>query len=224
MSHLDAGVLHELLDGEIPSTELAPIQAHLAACAECRARLEEERQFLSDADGLVELLEVPAIVEPLPQRKPVVRSRTAWPRYVAWAASVVIAAGLGYSARSIPPSIAVRDSVPFAPDAVTRTNVAKAPASSADERSRAAPVDREARATRQERHDSVVPPAAVAQARGAAASRRPRFPHRRNRPHRRPPPRSLRMLLYRSRVVSRANCRGAGVAERPTRSLVTCSQ
>ena len=63
MSHLDPGLLHELLDGEIPSADLAPIQAHLASCEECRARLEYERQLQSDADGLVAAIELPPVAD-----------------------------------------------------------------------------------------------------------------------------------------------------------------
>ena len=114
MSHLEDGVLHALLDGEIPSSELAPIQAHLEGCAECRARLEEERAIRGEADGLVGALEVPPASEgsgpagggrggagarrararPLPFRG----------RDLAWAATIVVAAGLGYAARGIRPA------------------------------------------------------------------------------------------------------------------------
>ncbi|HEY9383955.1 MAG TPA: zf-HC2 domain-containing protein, partial [Gemmatimonadales bacterium] len=59
MSHLEEGLFHALLDGEVPSDQLGPIQAHLASCAECRERLEQERQLLAEAAGLVEVLEVP---------------------------------------------------------------------------------------------------------------------------------------------------------------------
>ena len=60
MSHLDDGMIHALLDGEIPSAELPPIQAHLGACAECRARLAEEQELLETSDRLIDLIEVPA--------------------------------------------------------------------------------------------------------------------------------------------------------------------
>ena len=59
MPHLDEGTLHALLDGEIPSAELPPIQAHLGACAECRARLAEEQELLAESDRLIEVLELP---------------------------------------------------------------------------------------------------------------------------------------------------------------------
>ncbi|HEV8612311.1 MAG TPA: zf-HC2 domain-containing protein [Gemmatimonadales bacterium] len=103
MSHLEEGLLHALLDGEIPSTELPPIQAHLAACPECRARLEAERQLLGDAEGLVGLLELPP-AGTAPVRRPPARSQqTVWPRRLAWAATVILAVGMGYVARGVPP-------------------------------------------------------------------------------------------------------------------------
>jgi len=96
MSHLEEGVLHALLDGEIPSGELPPIQAHLAGCAECRARLEAERGLLGEAAGLVELLELPAGEAVAPRR---IAARAPWTRRLAWAASIVAALGLGYAGR-----------------------------------------------------------------------------------------------------------------------------
>jgi len=100
MSHLDAGVLHGLLDGEIPSGELGPIQEHLAACAECRTRLEEERQLLAESDSLVGVVEVPAGERGRVTRTvPASRQRLA--RSLAWAATIVVAAGLGYAARGV---------------------------------------------------------------------------------------------------------------------------
>jgi hypothetical protein len=112
MSHLEEGLLHALLDGEVPSHELPPIQAHLASCAQCRERLEEERLLLGEAEGLVERLEVPAEgsarVAPGP-------SRTApWGRRLAWAASVLASVGLGYAARGTH-TPAIRDEVAAIP-------------------------------------------------------------------------------------------------------------
>jgi hypothetical protein len=99
MSHLDPGLLHELLDGEIPSADLAPIQAHLASCEECRARLEYERQLQSDADGLVAAIELPQAAPPRVSRALTQRSRSSWLSGLAWAASLILAVGLGYLAR-----------------------------------------------------------------------------------------------------------------------------
>ena len=101
-SHLDDGTIHELLDGEIPSAHLPPLQSHLASCAECRARLMAARELVDFSDELVELLDDPPIaapasvvVTPLPTRAP---SRP-WIRQLAWAASIAVAVGAGWYAR-----------------------------------------------------------------------------------------------------------------------------
>ena len=99
-SHLEEGVLQELLDGEIPSSELPPIQAHLAGCAECRTRLEEARAIDAEADRLIEAIDLPPAARPAATRLPPVRRRR-WVRNLAWAATVIIAAGLGYRARDM---------------------------------------------------------------------------------------------------------------------------
>ena len=53
MSHVDEGTLHAYLDGELPSTERAALEAHLAQCASCRATLTEERALLERASALL---------------------------------------------------------------------------------------------------------------------------------------------------------------------------
>lgn len=104
MSHLDDGTLHALLDGEIPSDELSEVQAHLAACPECRTRLEQERLLASEALDLVQIVEVPEEA-PAPSPGAAIRpepvTRTNWTRGLAWAASLIGAVGLGYAARGI---------------------------------------------------------------------------------------------------------------------------
>lgn len=125
MSHLDDGTLHALLDGEIPSNELAEVQAHLAACAECRTRLEQERVFATEALDLVQMIEVPeeapaVAAAPMPAAAssgPTTERERArrinWARGFAWAASVIGAVGLGYVARGfLGTSDAVRSAVP----------------------------------------------------------------------------------------------------------------
>lgn len=98
MRHLEDGLMMELVDGEVPSTALGEIQAHLATCAECRARLDAVRTLTDEVDGLVESLDenLPAREAPgaMPFRTPV-----RWTRQLAWAASLVLAVGLGYAGR-----------------------------------------------------------------------------------------------------------------------------
>jgi hypothetical protein len=111
-SHLDDGTIHELLDGEIPSAQLPPLQAHLASCADCRARLESAREMVDFSDELVELLddppvEAPAVTVVTPLRAP---SRP-WIRQLAWAASIAVAVGAGWYVRGdvqrVLPTVAV---------------------------------------------------------------------------------------------------------------------
>ncbi len=134
MSHLDDGRIEELLDGEVPSDELAAIQAHLAACEHCRNRLAAARGLADEADELLGVLDdAPAAdagtVVPLPRAW-----RPRWTRRLAWAASLVIAAGAGYLARAPQqqffapaptPAAAVR-AVPPARDDVSRREAAPA--------------------------------------------------------------------------------------------------
>lgn len=127
MPHLDEGTLHELLDGEIPSSDLLPIQAHLAACAECRARLEEAREFAGTTDRLIETIELTERESPRGAVTPPRRSARSWRRDLAWAATVVVAVGAGYVARggirpadfsrtdSAEPAAAAAPTVPPAP-------------------------------------------------------------------------------------------------------------
>lgn len=114
MRHLDEGTLHALVDGEIPSSDLPPLQDHLASCASCRAGLEEARTVAALALGLVESLDVPeassrhsgggARLSPRATTLP-------WPR-LAWAATVVLAVGLGYGIRDLrPPATAPADAL-----------------------------------------------------------------------------------------------------------------
>lgn len=59
MSHLDEGVLQEWLDDELAGEALTAVEAHVAGCAACKARLEEMRATMAMADGLVGSLRVP---------------------------------------------------------------------------------------------------------------------------------------------------------------------
>lgn len=94
MPHLDEGTLHALVDGEIPSTALEGVRQHLAGCPGCRAQLDLARALADEALGLVETIEAP----PANGRATAGGARGARRfRQLAWAASVVLAAGLGYA-------------------------------------------------------------------------------------------------------------------------------
>ncbi len=101
MSHVDEGTLHAFLDGELPSSERATVEAHLAQCATCRATLAEERALLERASAV--LGSARPVERPAPTFEQLRRSskRSSWHvrTPVAWAASIMLALGLGYYLR-----------------------------------------------------------------------------------------------------------------------------
>lgn len=154
MPHLDEGTFHELLDGEIPSSDLPPIQAHLAACSECRARLQEARELAGEADRLIETIE---LTEPAAPRAAVIPSRRParpWGRDLAWAATVVVAVGAGYMARGSdrPTGVALTDSA--VPASAAAPTLPPAPSES----SHAAEADRTAERERRANAPAPAPP------------------------------------------------------------------
>jgi hypothetical protein len=98
MPHVDDGLLHEYLDGELTGAARDDLLAHLVECAPCRTRLEEERALMTRAG---ELLARAAPIE----RTPAALSTLARPRAprwripAAWAASVTIAFMAGWYAQ-----------------------------------------------------------------------------------------------------------------------------
>lgn len=96
MSHVDEGALHAYLDGELPPAERARLDTHVAECPACRTRLAEEQALVERAGqllGLAQPVERPA--PPMHQLRP---PRLVWRLRVplAWAASLLMAVGLGY--------------------------------------------------------------------------------------------------------------------------------
>jgi hypothetical protein len=96
MSHVDDGALHAYLDGELTPVERAQLEAHIAECPACRTRLEEERALVARAGQLLSLAQ--PVERPAPPMHQLRRPRLAWRLRVplTWAASVVLAVGLGY--------------------------------------------------------------------------------------------------------------------------------
>ena len=104
MSHPEEGMFHALLDGELTPDEVRTIEAHVAACAPCAARLADARAIFDESNLLVDQIEMPErkpsdstapAPVPLPPAKPFGIQRL---RTLAWAATVLFAAGLGYVA------------------------------------------------------------------------------------------------------------------------------
>ena len=98
MPHADDGTLHAYLDGELPPAEARGVEAHVAECPGCRARLEEERALIARAHELLGLASPPDRAIP-PFRagdlKPPVRPWSRMRLPLAWAATVVLALGIG---------------------------------------------------------------------------------------------------------------------------------
>jgi anti-sigma factor RsiW len=139
MSHVDEGTLHAYLDAELPSPERAALESHFAQCATCRAQLAEERALLERSTALLgSARPVERAIPPFEQ----VRRAPPRPWYVrtgfAWAASLVLAVGLGYyladatgprpEPASVGPTVAtaVPESVPTNPVIIARQENAPA--------------------------------------------------------------------------------------------------
>jgi|CXWL01.1.fsa_nt_gi hypothetical protein len=126
-SHLDDGTIHELLDGEIPSAQLPPLQAHLASCAECRARLDSARTLVDFGDELIELLDDPPVAAPVATVVTTLPTPSRpWIRQLAWAASIAVAVGAGWYVRGdvqrvlppVPVDSPIADAISAVPPAV----------------------------------------------------------------------------------------------------------
>jgi hypothetical protein len=115
MPHITEGLLHAYLDGAVgaltPAGEapdgptVVDVEAHLQACADCRARLEAERAVraaaglvLADAGGSVDVPPFDALLPDMAMRGAPRRRRTWLP--LAWAASLFLALGAGWWAAS----------------------------------------------------------------------------------------------------------------------------
>lgn len=99
MSHLDEGQIHALLDDELDASERRAVEEHLKGCLACREAVEVAKRFLAEADRLVGVLEPPPASRPVAlgaaqaaRRVPLLQ-RYQW---AAWAATLVLAVGLGY--------------------------------------------------------------------------------------------------------------------------------
>ncbi len=97
MPHLDEGHIHALLDGELTAAEREVAEEHLRACAECQQLVTEARSLFAEADRLVEALTPPATRGQAARQPTGSGSRPKNYQWLAWAATVVIAVGLGYS-------------------------------------------------------------------------------------------------------------------------------
>ena len=99
MSHVDEGTLHAYLDGELAPVERERVDTHLKGCPACQARLVEERAIIERASRLLGMAVPPErAMPPLQQLR---QPRLTWRlrRPLAWAATLILAVGLGWYAR-----------------------------------------------------------------------------------------------------------------------------
>jgi hypothetical protein len=93
MSHVDEGQLHAYLDGGLSAMDAVKVERHLADCAPCRQRLEEARRLVQRAAKLLEWASPPErAAPPLADLQP---TAPRWRTPVAWAATIVVALGIG---------------------------------------------------------------------------------------------------------------------------------
>lgn len=106
MSHVDEGRLHAYLDGEVPAgAERRALETHLVSCVSCRAALIEARALRQRSSEVLRQSGPPEDTAPPPFEEIRQRSRARSVgretrrlsrfRMLAWAATVVIAAGVG---------------------------------------------------------------------------------------------------------------------------------
>ncbi|PYP51145.1 MAG: hypothetical protein DMD45_08855 [Gemmatimonadetes bacterium] len=139
MSHVDDGLLHAYLDGELSPAEAQGVDAHLAQCSECRRRLEEERALIARAAELLALAAPPDRELP-PFRAGDVKPPTRLWWHVrlplAWAATVLLALGIGtYLGRGVERA-RQPDTTAYAPPAERRALDARASPELAEKESR----------------------------------------------------------------------------------------
>jgi len=109
MSHVDEGALHAYLDGaldEYPPAEASRIRNHLDGCPACVERLEEERRIRSAAGAILDLavpsVEIPSFEELrayVRATRPAASPGALRLYRLGWAASVMLALGVGYFVR-----------------------------------------------------------------------------------------------------------------------------
>ncbi|MEX2466969.1 MAG: zf-HC2 domain-containing protein [Gemmatimonadota bacterium] len=109
MSHVDEGALHAYLDGaldEYPSGQARRIRAHLERCERCAEALAEASRVRDTAETILATPELNVAPPPLEELKRLARSSTSDGRRprsgfyrLGWAASVVLALGVGWMLR-----------------------------------------------------------------------------------------------------------------------------
>ncbi len=121
MPHLDEGVIHELLDGELDLADAESVRRHIAECGDCLRLYREAQDMVSEADRVIASLDdvrpelnegyeeeiglpappaanvgagAPVVLMPSGVQAP--RWRRMRPRNTVWAAALVLLVGGGY--------------------------------------------------------------------------------------------------------------------------------
>lgn len=146
MQHPEEGTIHSWLDGQLPLTEAAEVEAHVAACPACGAVVAEARGFIAASSRILIALDdaprgvIPAAAPRPGNRRAVLRAAAAV--FVVAAGSFVVLNRTGTDASRLDSTAskqaaplvenegAIADSgAPLAGDAATATGAAKVPAS-----------------------------------------------------------------------------------------------
>ncbi|GIW53420.1 MAG: hypothetical protein KatS3mg081_2775 [Gemmatimonadales bacterium] len=109
MQHLDEGRIHAYLDSELSGDEREAVELHLAACASCRERLQAEREIKESAAAILQAAAPPSLDIPpfsqVQERSEQIheqrRRGLSRGTKLAWAATVVLALGIGWYAREL---------------------------------------------------------------------------------------------------------------------------
>ena len=93
MEHLDEGMAHAWIDGELSADETVAIEAHLQTCGSCAAIVAEARGFVAATSRIVSQLDhvsagvIPAVATTRPAA---LRARRGWWRHPAFAVAAVL--------------------------------------------------------------------------------------------------------------------------------------
>jgi hypothetical protein len=179
MRHIPEDELHAYLDQGLSRSQAVEIESHLAACSSCRASRDSIAALRDRTTALLAKLAPPRRFPPafdsLRERAAArVSTRRRRLRLGAWAASLVAAVGLGWTASAVmgptrTVSVTQRDSTPPAPAAAPRSTL-EALAADTAERSAVRPTSPPAPTATPVRFPSRRPsPSAVRQARDDSA-------------------------------------------------------